>query len=254
MYAPRYLKRMAHQLTDGQVGPGPQRETPHRSAFLSAVSRRIGPMIKTVLLGLWPNMLGKFGSPAVLRACLRLLICFTWMGGALHAYGQEFSSLRSDAHAGPIEQHLNDWREELEFQLEKYTDCQGACASEMAKALTHEFIEAGLAIIGLSTDSTIIRSFAGYTLARRVWIRGEEIISESGLCARSCDELEEAIVELGRAGLLGPLISEGPIDPETFSEPAMLELWLEHVPPIDPRELPATFHNDIRWDEIQRTG
>ena len=184
-------------------------------------------------------MIQTTGLPSIASLCFGLFMSF-------HVAAQSNS---------PVSTYLGQQRQELQYQLDHYTSCQASCSRELALALTDKGIEVGLAAITLlSKADSSVKGIAALSLAARVWNTGEEISTKYGVCVDQCDVLHAEIVELGRAGVLGNMLSNATSNPQVFNDPALFNLWLQNLKPIPPGDLPAIFHNDIEWDKFQRTA
>lgn len=158
-------------------------------------------------------------------------------------------------------------KEALRKALQEYTECNQNCAIELATIIIDKGIDQAIDLVAsipnISSEKNKntsaeknkkLRIALFYALARRSAERGEKIMSSHGACSNSCDKLNSDIVELARAGALGPMLKDDKVDPEIFKNQRILEIYLKYVKPIPPNQLPWTFHNDEWWKKIGSTG
>jgi hypothetical protein len=73
-------------------------------------------------------------------------------------------------------------------------------------------------------------------------------------CAQSCDALYSDVVDLARAGLLGPITHEKPIPADWFMDPRVKDIWQKYFKSLQPLDLPVEFRNDSKWKAILNTA
>jgi hypothetical protein len=151
-------------------------------------------------------------------------------------------------------------RREFVSRLSSYGQCNQSCAADLAVLIVDQSAASALAIAGLvkGGQSKALKGPSGYlalyVVLRQIWTSGGKIVDTHKVCAQTCDKLYSDVVELGRAGLLGPITNSTPVPEDWFKEPKVKALWDKHIKPLKPSDLPAAFHNDARWREIMNTA
>jgi hypothetical protein len=149
-------------------------------------------------------------------------------------------------------------KEALRQALQQNTSCNAACATNLAHVIVDQTVDEGLDLVAtLKTAAKAPRALQLallYALMRRSAERGEKIVSSHGACSTSCDQLNSDVVALARAGALGPMLKDGKIDPATFQDQRVLNIYLKYVKPLDTDKLPWQFQNDDWWKKISATS
>jgi hypothetical protein len=131
-------------------------------------------------------------------------------------------------------------RAALKAALQKYTSCTSDCAAELGLRILNESVDVGLKTVGAikanASAPNAIKYASFYVLLRSVYESGKKIINSNAACYSSCDSLNKEIVELGRAGLLGPMLKGGNVEESTFNNPRILDAYQKFLKPI---QLPA---------------
>lgn len=159
-------------------------------------------------------------------------------------WGMSFAALAFDLKAN---------KEDVRKALELYTSCSKNCAVELAEKLGNESIDQILETVGYtaaakSDTSKKVKVLAFYAFLRSAYSRGKSVVKTHAVCAQSCDQLNDAIVTLGRAGLLGPMVRGDKLDEAALSRP---EIWEAYVKFVNPIQLPAEHRSEEWWKFIR---
>lgn len=158
--------------------------------------------------------------------------------------------LLSVAHAFDLKANKEDVRRALEL----YTSCNKTCAIELAEKLGNESVDQVLETVGFTaaakSDATSkkVKVLAFYAFLRSAYGRGKSVVKTHAVCAKSCDELNAAVVTLGRAGLLGPMIRGDKVDETALTKS---EIWEAYIKLVKPIQLPAEHRSEEWWKFIK---
>jgi hypothetical protein len=148
-------------------------------------------------------------------------------------------------------------KEEVRKALELYTACNKSCAVELAEKLGNESVDQVLETVGFTAAakadavSKKVKILSFYVFLRSAYYRAKSVVKSHAACARNCDQLNEAVVALGRAGLLGPMIRGDKVDEAALSKPEIWEAYMKYVKPI---QLPAEHRSEEWWKFIRSLG
>jgi hypothetical protein len=148
-------------------------------------------------------------------------------------------------------------RAELEKALADYTTCNSQCAKELSKKIGNESVDQILETVGFiegaKSDkiSKKLKVLAFYAFLRSAYERGKTVVRTHKVCANRCDALNQEIVTLGRAGILGPMLRGKEVDSVALSRAEIWDAYLKYVKPI---ELPAEHRSEEWWKFIQSSG
>lgn len=150
-------------------------------------------------------------------------------------------------------------RKILVDRLSSYGSCNFSCATDLLTLTTKEGAKDALTIIGLTKgDSKVLKGKVGklsvYVAFLQLKESGGKIVDTYKVCVQTCDKLYDDIVELGSSGLLGPISKDQPVPDSWFENPKVKAIWEKRIRPLKASELPATFHNDKRWQEVMNTA
>ncbi|MBX5157669.1 hypothetical protein HJB89_11100 [Rhizobium sp. NZLR8] len=146
-------------------------------------------------------------------------------------------------------QDASAYKKELRSALESYTACTTSCSATLAADIIDKGVDMGLKTVGaLKTSSSkdSVKYVTFYVLMRSIYDSGAKLINDNAACYNTCDSLNKEIVELGRAGLLGPMLKDGNIDEATFTNQRILDAYQKFVKPI---QLPAK-EKGPDWDNF----
>jgi hypothetical protein len=128
----------------------------------------------------------------------------------------------------------------LKAQIAGYGSCQEACAQDLAADLLNATPDAALKIVAYlkaaPKTSTKLQLLSFVVLAKGMLETGKTIVKDNVACYRTCDELNTAIVTLGRSGALGAMKRGEQISPSILDDPAVLDAYSKFVKPL---KLPA---------------
>jgi hypothetical protein len=145
-------------------------------------------------------------------------------------------------------------KEDVRRALEVYTSCNGSCALDLAEKIGNESVDLGLETVGFlasarSTDvSKRVKVVMFYALMRSAYERSKKVISTHAVCTNKCDELNQEIVTLGRAGLLGPMTRGEQVNEAALNKP---EIWNAYLRFVKPVQLPAEHRGERWWRHIE---
>lgn len=147
-------------------------------------------------------------------------------------------------------------KNELETALNNYTSCTESCASELGNMIFSKAPSVVLTAFGVmkgseSDNPNSIKVLSWIAFLQYVHNTGKTIVNENAACYQSCDKLNDDIVRLGRAGLLGPMLKGNNIDVDALSSSEAFSSYLKFVKPI---QLPAVHRDEKWWKELQSTG
>jgi len=150
-------------------------------------------------------------------------------------------------------------RQELASRLSSYGSCNASCAKDLAGLIADEGVSSALVVLGLTKgNSKLLKGPVGYLSAYAAFVKikasGGKIIDTYKVCVQTCDGLYKDVVDLGSAGLLGPITKDTPVPETWFADPKVKAIWEKYIRPLNSQELPAQFHNDARWKEIADTA
>lgn len=128
----------------------------------------------------------------------------------------------------------------LKTALQQYGSCSGDCAAALVPLILNASVDVGLKTLGTmkATEkaSKMVKYASFYALIRMINETGAKVLKEHKACYETCDSLNKEIVELGRAGLLGPMLKDGKIDEAAFSNQRIIDAFTKFLKPI---QLPA---------------
>jgi hypothetical protein len=149
-------------------------------------------------------------------------------------------------------------KDALQKALEQDTACNAKCASALALVIidksTEEAVDLVASVKKAAAQPPPIQLAMLYALLRRTATRGEKIVSSHGACSNQCDKLNADAVALARAGVLGPMLRDGKVDPAVFKDPRIVDIYMKYIKPIPPGQLPWQFNNEDWWKKLSSTS